>query len=114
MDPWRNFTAGKWQDGIDVRDFIQKNYTPYEGDESCLLYTSHDPKECGYVQFQEYSRDRQHYGNRHWRTVRLRREYLLFWSQRALYCRRRYLWDHIEFDSEYRRKELGKRPIVSV
>ena len=36
MDPWRNFTAGKWQIGIDIRDFIQKNYTPYTGDESFL------------------------------------------------------------------------------
>lgn len=36
MDPWRNFTAGKWQTGIDIRDFIQKNYTPYTGDESFL------------------------------------------------------------------------------
>ena len=26
------FKSGKWQDSIDVRDFIQTNYTPYEGD----------------------------------------------------------------------------------
>jgi len=30
------FTAGSWQDGIDVRDFIQRNYTPYEGDAGFL------------------------------------------------------------------------------
>ena len=29
---WNGFTAGPWQDAIDVRDFIQRNYTPYEGD----------------------------------------------------------------------------------
>ncbi len=29
---WRGFTSGPWQDDIDVRDFIQKNYEPYEGD----------------------------------------------------------------------------------
>ena len=31
-DAWRGFAAGPWQDGIDVRDFIQRNYTPYPGD----------------------------------------------------------------------------------
>src|SRR3954469_15606993 len=33
---WRGFQPGLWQKGIDVRDFIQQNYTPYEGDESFL------------------------------------------------------------------------------
>ena len=33
---WRGFTAGSWRDSIDVRDFIQLNYTPYEGDSSFL------------------------------------------------------------------------------
>jgi len=33
---WEGFTPGAWQDSIDVRDFIQKNYTPYEGDASFL------------------------------------------------------------------------------
>lgn len=33
---WQEFTAGEWQDSINVRDFIQKNYTPYEGDETFL------------------------------------------------------------------------------
>ena len=28
------FSAGEWQKSVNVRDFIQKNYTPYEGDES--------------------------------------------------------------------------------
>jgi formate C-acetyltransferase len=31
MTAWRSFTPGKWTDGVDVRDFLQKNYTPYEG-----------------------------------------------------------------------------------
>lgn len=30
------FNTGKWNEEIDVRDFIQKNYTPYDGDESFL------------------------------------------------------------------------------
>ena len=34
---WEGFNPGKWSsDEIDVRDFIQKNYTPYEGDDSFL------------------------------------------------------------------------------
>jgi formate C-acetyltransferase len=34
--PWRGFRAGLWQNEINVRDFIQQNYEPYEGDESFL------------------------------------------------------------------------------
>ena len=33
---WRNFNGDLWKEDIDVRDFIQKNYTPYDGDESFL------------------------------------------------------------------------------
>jgi formate C-acetyltransferase len=33
---WRGFAPGPWQDGVDVRDFIQHNYTPYEGDGAFL------------------------------------------------------------------------------
>ena len=33
---WRGFTPGEWTEEINVRDFIQKNYTPYTGDESFL------------------------------------------------------------------------------
>ncbi|MDG6881430.1 Formate acetyltransferase 1 [Phocoenobacter uteri] len=33
---WQGFAAGEWQESVNVRDFIQKNYTPYEGDESFL------------------------------------------------------------------------------
>ena len=30
FDEWNGFTKGDWEKEIDVRDFIQKNYTPYE------------------------------------------------------------------------------------
>jgi len=33
---YKNFKIGKWTDGIDVRDFIQKNYKPYKGDNGFL------------------------------------------------------------------------------
>ncbi|KMW71319.1 pyruvate formate-lyase [Photorhabdus luminescens subsp. luminescens] len=33
---WQYFNQGDWQNEVNIRDFIQKNYTPYEGDESFL------------------------------------------------------------------------------
>ncbi len=33
---WEGFAGRLWKEGIDVRDFIQNNYTPYDGDESFL------------------------------------------------------------------------------
>ena len=33
---WDGFKAGKWSSDINVSDFIKKNYTPYDGDESFL------------------------------------------------------------------------------
>ena len=33
---WEGFVKGNWCDEVDVRDFIQLNYTPYEGDASFL------------------------------------------------------------------------------
>ena len=33
---WRNFKGNLWKDEINVRDFIQRNYTPYDGDERFL------------------------------------------------------------------------------
>ena len=36
LDAWTGFAPGPWADGVDVRDFIQRNYTPYTGDDSFL------------------------------------------------------------------------------
>ena len=33
---WANFISGDWETSVNVRDFIQKNYTPYEGDGAFL------------------------------------------------------------------------------
>ena len=33
---WEGFAPGPWTEGINVRDFIQRNYTPYDGDSSFL------------------------------------------------------------------------------
>ena len=34
---WRDFSGGVWEREINVRDFIQKNYTPYDGDDTFLV-----------------------------------------------------------------------------
>jgi formate C-acetyltransferase len=36
VDPWQGFQPGLWQNEINVRDFIQQNYQPYDGNESFL------------------------------------------------------------------------------
>lgn len=36
-EQWQGFKGTKWQDEVDVRDFIQNNYTPYDGDGSFLV-----------------------------------------------------------------------------
>ncbi len=42
---WNGFVPGKWQKEVEVRDFIQKNYTPYEGDDSFLADPTQDTKD---------------------------------------------------------------------
>ena len=44
FDEWNGFTGGDWEDEIDVRDFIQKNYTPYTGDDSFLANATETTK----------------------------------------------------------------------
>ncbi|MEK0056206.1 formate C-acetyltransferase [Corynebacterium sp. KPL2825] len=36
FEAWKGFESGPWTEGINVRDFIQRNYTPYDGDSSFL------------------------------------------------------------------------------
>ena len=36
FEGWKGFEEGPWTENIDVRDFIQRNYTPYDGDASFL------------------------------------------------------------------------------
>lgn len=42
---WNGFVGGKWQKGVDVRDFIQRNYTPYEGDDAFLADPTQNTKD---------------------------------------------------------------------
>ena len=44
---WASFHEGIWEKEINVRDFIQRNYHPYEGDESFCKAPQKLPKSCG-------------------------------------------------------------------
>lgn len=54
MDAWRNFELGNWTEHIDVRDFIQKNYQPYEGGNKFLVGPSKKTKAM-LAKLQEFS-----------------------------------------------------------
>ncbi len=42
---WKDFVGGKWNGEINVRDFIQKNYHPYDGDDSFLAEATQNTKD---------------------------------------------------------------------
>ena len=44
FNQWEGFKDGSWKEQIDVRNFIQNNYTPYEGDSSFLAGATEDTK----------------------------------------------------------------------
>ena len=44
FEQWKGFEKGEWKRQINVRDFIQKNYTPYVGDSSFLAGTTEKTK----------------------------------------------------------------------
>ncbi|MDR5659451.1 formate C-acetyltransferase [Serpentinicella sp. ANB-PHB4] len=58
---WRNFKEGKWQKDVDVRDFIQKNYSLYEGDDNFLESATDRTKEL-MEQFNELQKLEQEKG----------------------------------------------------
>ncbi|MBR3943356.1 MAG: formate C-acetyltransferase [Clostridia bacterium] len=58
---WRNFNPGLWQKEINVRDFIQQNYTPYDGDDKFLTDATETTKEL-WAQVMELSRKEQEAG----------------------------------------------------
>lgn len=45
MNAWQGFKTGRWTKEIDVRGFIQANYTPYEGDASFLAGATENTKQ---------------------------------------------------------------------
>ena len=46
-EQWAGFKGRNWTHSVDVRSFIQDNYTPYEGDDSFLADVSQKQKKSG-------------------------------------------------------------------
>ena len=53
---WNGFEGRQWKEEINVRDFIVKNYTPYDGDDSFLEPATEDTKEL-WAQVLELSKE---------------------------------------------------------
>ncbi len=62
FDEWDSFVEGNWQNEIDVRDFIQKNYTPYEGDESFLADATEKTKKLWNIILDLYKKEKDNGG----------------------------------------------------
>ena len=60
-EEWNNFTSGIWVKEINVRDFIQKNYTPYEGDDSFLCEATQNTKDL-WAQVMELTKEEREKG----------------------------------------------------
>src|SRR3954447_20413484 len=58
---WRSFAEGRWQQAIDVRDFIQRNVTSYTGDESFLVGPT-ARTQAVWAKLQPYFQDEQRRG----------------------------------------------------
>lgn len=57
---WEGFKEGRWSHGsVNVRDFIKKNYTPYDGDESFLAPISKDTKKLWDEVLELFEQERQ-------------------------------------------------------
>ncbi len=59
FEAWNEFKKGDWTNSINVRDFIQKNYTPYEGDETFLAGPTERTKELWNRVLELYEIERQ-------------------------------------------------------
>ena len=62
FDQWNNFKCGEWQEEINVRDFIQHNYTPYTGDDSFLAEATERTKELWNEVLDLYKKERDNGG----------------------------------------------------
>ena len=59
---WNGFVEGDWKTEINVRDFIQKNYTPYEGDESFLAEPTEKTKKLWDEVLELYKKEKESEG----------------------------------------------------
>ncbi len=59
---WNNFKNGDWKHEINVRDFIQNNYTPYEGDSTFLASTTDKTKKLWDKVLELYKKEKESNG----------------------------------------------------
>ena len=59
---WNGFVEGDWKTEINVRDFIQKNYTPYEGDDSFLAEPTEKTKKLWDEVLELYKKEKESEG----------------------------------------------------
>ena len=59
FEQWNKFKSGDWQHEINVRDFIQNNYTPYEGDSSFLKGTTEKTKKLWNEVLELYKKEKE-------------------------------------------------------
>ena len=62
FEQWSGFNKGDWQKEINVRDFIQKNYTPYEGDDAFLADATEATKKLWDEVLELYKKERDNNG----------------------------------------------------
>ena len=62
FEQWNKFKPGDWQHEINVRDFIQNNYTPYEGDSSFLKGTTEKTKKLWDEVLELYKKEKESSG----------------------------------------------------
>ena len=62
FEQWNKFQPGDWQKEINVRDFIQNNYTPYEGDSSFLTGTTEKTKKLWNEVLELYKEEKESNG----------------------------------------------------
>ena len=62
QEAWAGFVGGNWEHEIDVRDFIQKNYTPYDGDESFLAGPTENTSKLWGEVMDLFQQEREHNG----------------------------------------------------
>ena len=62
FEQWNGFKDGSWTDSIDVRGFIQKNYTPYTGDDSFLANATEKTKKLWDVVLDLYKKEKDNGG----------------------------------------------------
>ena len=63
FDEWNGFNGGNWENEIDVREFIQKNYTPYQCDSSFLTGITPKTKKLWNKVLKLYEKEKQSKGN---------------------------------------------------